>query len=142
MFNFLKRKFRNLKSGRCQDAEHAGDRNAKRSEWIVNRMSRKLQLNADQKPLLANLVTQGFDLRQQMKGQSPDLRAQASTWIEGDAFDANRMQALIDEKAQTLQSKSPELVSAMAAFFNSLNPEQQQKVRVRVDGHRNRFCRN
>jgi hypothetical protein len=33
-----------------------------------------------------------------------------------------------------LQSKSPEVIAAMAQFYNSLNPAQQQKLRDVMDG--------
>ena len=59
----------------------------------------------------------------------------------GRRFDAARAQALINDKAQTLQSKSPDVVAALAAFFDSLNPAQQQKVRDFMDGGRRGWFR-
>jgi hypothetical protein len=45
-----------------------------------------------------------------------------------------RAQALITDKTTVLQSKSPEVIAALALFYNSLNPAQQQKLRDVMDG--------
>ena len=54
--------------------------------------------------------------------------------VAGDKFDAVRAQALITDKTTVLQSESPEVIAAMAEFYNSLNPAQQQKLRDFMDG--------
>ena len=59
--------------------------------------------------------------------------------IEGTTFDRERAQALLNEKAARLQSNGPELITAAADLFDSLNIEQQQKVHELLErrhGHR------
>jgi protein CpxP len=143
MFFFFKRKFRHGFSGRCghHGAGMTPEQRAQRREWIVNRVSNKLALNAEQKPLLAALLEQMGGMRQAMTGQTTDLRAEARSWMAGATLDAERLQALINDKAQTLQTTSPAAVAALAAFYDSLNPAQQQKVRDRLEGRRGWFCR-
>ena len=114
------------------------EQRAARRDWLVNRATNKLLLNAEQKPLLAALLDQMAAQRQAMVGQTTDLRAELRSWFAGDRFDAARAQALINDKAIALQSNSPNTVAAMAAFFDSLNPAQQQKLRDFMD--RGRRC--
>ena len=38
-------------------------------------------------------------------------------------------QALVDEKTEAMRSTSPQTFAALADFYDSLKPEQQQKLR-------------
>ena len=58
--------------------------------------------------------------------------------VAGPLFDRIRAQALIDGKTGALRDKAPTVVAAMADFYGSLQPAQQQKVRdfmARGHGH-------
>jgi Spy/CpxP family protein refolding chaperone len=114
---------------------------AERRDRMVDRAANKLKLNAEQKPLLSNLLTQMSAQRQAMIGQNTDMRAELRSWFTGSNFDAVRAQTLINDKAEALQSKSPDVVAALATFFDSLNPAQQQRVRDFMDGGRRGWFR-
>ena len=114
---------------------------AERRNWIVNRATDKLSLNAEQKPLLAALIDQIDAQRQAMAGSIADPRAEMRSWFSGTSFDAARAQALINDKASALQNQSPAVVAALAAFYDSLNPAQQQRVRDFLDGGRHGWFR-
>ncbi|MEO8121222.1 MAG: Spy/CpxP family protein refolding chaperone [Rhodoferax sp.] len=96
---------------------------------MVDRMASKLDLNADQKQRLTVLADKLREQRIALMGQSQDPRAEVKALVAGDKFDKARAQALIMEKTTALQSKSPEVIAALADFYDSLNPAQQQKVR-------------
>ena len=49
--------------------------------------------------------------------------------MAGATFDRAKAKALIDDKTGADQSKSPELIAAIGDFYDSLKPEQQEKVR-------------
>ena len=51
-----------------------------------------------------------------------------------DKFDRARAQAWVTEKTAALNSKSPEVIVAMADFFDGLNATQQTKVREAMQG--------
>ncbi len=96
---------------------------------VVDRVSSKLDLNADQKQRLTVLADKLHEQRVALMGQSKDPRAEVKALLAGDKFDKARAQALVTEKTTVLQSKSPEVIAALADFYDSLNPAQQQKVR-------------
>ena len=128
--------------GRHGGADMTPEQKAERRDWFVNRATDKLLLNAEQKPLLAALLDQLAAQRQVMMGQTTDLRAELRSWFAGSSFDAARAQALVNDKASALQGKSPDVIAALAAFYDSLNPAQQQKLRDFMDrGRRGWFCR-
>jgi Spy/CpxP family protein refolding chaperone len=96
---------------------------------MVERVSDKLDLNTDQKALLAVLGEKLHAQRVAMMGQQPDPRAAVQALVSGDKFDRAGAQNLISEKTAAVNAGSPEVVAAAADFYDSLNREQQQKVR-------------
>ncbi|WP_138516968.1 Spy/CpxP family protein refolding chaperone [Rhodoferax bucti] len=114
---------------------------ASKRDKVVDKVADKLDLNADQKKLLAVVGDKMFEQRAALIGQTQDPRAEVKALVAGDKFDAARAQNLINDKTATIQTKSPEVIAAMANFYNSLNPAQQQKVREYLDGRGRWFSR-
>ncbi len=96
---------------------------------VVNRVSSKLELNDAQKLKLNALADTLQAQRAAFKGKTPDPRAEVQAIVAGTTFDRARAQALVEEKTRSVQTASPEVIAAMADFYDSLNPAQQQKVR-------------
>ena len=96
---------------------------------VMERVGSKLDLNEAQKQKLATLADKLQAQRAAFVGQAGDPRAEMQALVAGEKFDRARAQALIDEKLRAVQTGSPEVLAAMADFYDSLNPEQQQKVR-------------
>ena len=103
---------------------------------FVERAGSKLELNSEQRKLLASVGDAMYDQRKAFMGQSADPRADIKAIISGAKFDLARAQALVNEKTMAIQSKSPQTLTALAAFYDSLNPEQQQKLRDMLESHR------
>jgi Spy/CpxP family protein refolding chaperone len=114
---------------------------AEKRDKMVDRAASKLDLNAEQKKLLANVGDTMFEQRKAFMGQTTDPRAEVKSLIAGPKFDAAKAQALITDKTTALQTKSPEMIAALAAFYDSLNPAQQQKVRDLMEGRHGWFSR-
>jgi periplasmic protein CpxP/Spy len=108
---------------------------------MVDKVAGRLDLNADQKKHLQALGDTLYAQRTALIGQTKDPRAEMKALVASDKFDAARAQALISEKTNALQSKSPEVIAALAEFYNGLNPAQQQKVRDFMDGRGRWFWR-
>ena len=100
---------------------------------MVDRVSSKLDLDAAQKQKLTVLGDKLHEQRLAMMGASKDPRADIKALVAGDKFDKTRAQALVTEKTAAVTGKSPEVIAAMADFYDSLNPAQQQKVREFMD---------
>lgn len=96
---------------------------------MVDRVSSKLDLNADQKQRLNVLADKLHAQRVALVGQTKDPRAEMKALVAGVKFDKARAQALVTEKTTAVQNNSPEVLTALADFYDSLNPAQQQKVR-------------
>jgi periplasmic protein CpxP/Spy len=102
---------------------------AKFRERIIDRAGKELQLDEAQKQRLGVLFDKLHEQRSALVGSTTNPRAEFAGLIKGDKFDAGRAQALVEEKTGAIRGKSPEVITAMAGFFDTLKPEQQQKLR-------------
>jgi periplasmic protein CpxP/Spy len=96
---------------------------------MVERIGERLQLDEVQKGKLGTLADKLREQRLALMGSGTDPRAEVQALVAGPAFDRNGAQNLLAGKIAAVNGKSPEVIAAMADFFDSLRPEQQQKVR-------------
>ena len=96
---------------------------------VIERVSSKLDLNAEQKQRLGVLADKLQEQRTALVGKTTDPRAEIQALVAGDKFDRSRAQTLVAEKTAAITGKSPEVITAMADFYDSLTPAQQTKVR-------------
>jgi periplasmic protein CpxP/Spy len=94
----------------------------------VDRISSRLDLNELQKGKLGVLADELIAQRRALHAGG-DARSEMQAVIAGPTFDRAKAQALFDQKAQVLQGASPKVIAALGDFYDSLTPEQQQKVR-------------
>ena len=127
--------------GHDHGATMSAEQYTQKRDKMVDKAASKLDLNADQKARLTKLGDKLFEQRTALIGQTKDPRAEMKALVAGDKFDAARAQTLINDKTAALQAKSPEVIAALADFYNSLNPAQQQKVRDFMDGRGHWFNR-
>ena len=96
---------------------------------MIDRVASKLELNDDQKKRLGTVADTFQAQRAGMFESGKEPRAELKTLIAGAKFDRSRAQTLVTEKATLVQTKSPEMITAVADFYDSLTLVQQQKVR-------------
>lgn len=112
---------------------------AKFQARMVERVGKELTLDAQQKQRLAALGDRLREQRLALVGKTTDPRSEFQALVAGAQFDRTRAQALVDDKTGALRSKSPEVIAAAGEFFDSLRPEQQQKVRDLMQRRRGWF---
>ena len=95
---------------------------------MVERVAGKLDLDAAQKARLEVLAAKLHEQRLALMGAG-NPRADVQSLVAGEKFDKAKAQALVSEKTAALNTKSPEVIAAMADFYDGLRPEQQAKVR-------------
>lgn len=102
---------------------------AKMRERMLERVGSKLDLDATQKQRLAVVADKLKEQRTALVGTTSDPRADIQALIAGPKFERERAQGLVDTKTAALKGKSPEVIAAFGDFYDSLRPEQQQKMR-------------
>ena len=102
----------------------------------IEKISDRLDLNADQKAKLAVLADQMIAARKALRGNT-DPRTDLQALVAGDKFDRSKAQQLLDQKLQAAQGNGPQMLAAFGDFYDSLNSEQQQQVREKLErrGH-------
>ena len=95
---------------------------------MVERAGAHLDLDEAQKAKLGTLADK---LREQRNAlvAGGDPRSEFASVIAGATFDRAKAKTLVDAKTGAISTKSPEVIGAMADFYDSLKPEQQAKVR-------------
>ena len=103
---------------------------SKMKERLVDRAGSRLDLDAAQKAKLGVLADTLREQRNALVGSTTNPRAELQALMAGTSFDRSKATALIQDKVGAVNAKSPEVINAMADFYDSLKPEQQAKVRA------------
>ena len=127
----------------CGHHRHPGpgasqEEQARWRDHMVDRVAKRLDLNAEQKQKLNALAAKLHEQRLAIRGAT-DPRAEVQALVAGAKFDRTRAQAFVNEKAAAVTARSPEVVAALGDFYDSLNPEQQAKVREFMQRGRGRW---
>ncbi len=101
---------------------------AKAKARMVERIGNKLDLDDAQKAKLGAVADQWRAQRQALRGAT-DPRSEIRSLVAGPTFDRAKAKAFVDGKAQAIEAGAPALIAAVGDFYDSLKPEQQQKVR-------------
>lgn len=106
-----------------------GERMVQMRGRLLQRITHKLDLDTAQQQKLATLWDTLQAQRSALRGPGGNPRADMQTLVTGDRFDRTRAQALLDAKLHAAQAGGPEVLSALADFYDGLNPAQQNQVR-------------
>lgn len=102
-------------------------------ERVIAKAERELSLDAAQKAKLAVLADALQAQRSALMAGGAQPRAELQALVAGTTFDRARAQALVEAKTGAVRDKAPAVVNAMADFYDSLQPAQQQKLREFMD---------
>lgn len=120
----------------------SAEERAKLREKLMDRVARKLDLNAEQKVRLGVLADRLQEQRAALMPPGTDPRAEARALVAGDKFDRARAQAFVNQKTEAIQGKSGPVVAALGDFYDSLNAQQQAQVREFMQGRRHGWWRS
>lgn len=98
-------------------------------EKVIAKAERELSLDAAQKAKLGLLADALKAQRSALMAGGLQPRAELQALVAGTTFDRARAQALVEAKTGAVRDKAPAVVTAMADFYDSLQPAQQQKLR-------------
>ena len=116
-------------------ASGCGHRHAspeQRADHIVEKIKDKLDLNEEQTSKLVIAKNEILRIRQEMKAQKTQTRTDIFEMLEQPKLDQNRILSMVKDKTQAVNEKAPEIVVAVAGFYDSLTPEQQKTLREKI----------
>jgi Spy/CpxP family protein refolding chaperone len=103
-----------------------------RAERIVKDISGELKLNDAQLGKLNALKDELLTVRSDYRKERSDTKTAIGEMLSQPTLDQTRALALIKDRTQEVNDKAPQVVSAFAAFYDSLTPEQQKKLHNEV----------
>ena len=102
---------------------------AKWRERVLERATKELQLDAAQAAALGVVFDRMREQRNALVAGSASPRDELRALVAGERFDKARALALVEQKTEVLRTQTPQAIDALAAFYDGLNAEQQQKLR-------------
>lgn len=105
---------------------------------FVERAAQHLQLDAAQKQRLSVVADRLQEQHRLLRGPGAEPGGEMRSLVAGAAFDRAKALQLLQDKTAAVQAKGPEVVTALADFYDGLNADQQQKLRDMMDRHRDR----
>ncbi len=111
---------------------------AKMKAKVIDKVGSRLELDEAQKAKLGVLADKLRAQRNALVGTGSNPRTELQALVAGPTFDRSKAKAFVDAKTGAITAQSPEVIAAMADFYDSLKPEQQAKVRELMGraGHR------
>jgi len=117
-----------------------GGMTEKKAEFIINRISSKLDLNDVQKQ---NLVALKDTLKQQRDIHHKDNPREAiMSLLSEPVLDETKVLAMMEARTTQMHLAAPTVISAIADFTNSLSNEQREEIKSFADKFRNRGGRH
>lgn len=120
------------RTGYCHDRS-----NQDKIAWMVKKGSRSMQLDEAQTANLETLVVYLLPMRELMRDGLAGQKADMLALLEAPVLDQPRALAMVRKKTRLVEAEAPEIVAKIAAFTDSLNPEQKAELMEKMQrrGH-------
>ncbi|MGH1439121.1 MAG: Spy/CpxP family protein refolding chaperone [Cellvibrionaceae bacterium] len=105
----------------------------KRADRIAEKMTKKLSLNVEQQDKLTIAKDAALHLHQKMHQDRQTLEEDILSLVSSETLDEALILEHINAKTDAIKAQAPEMVAALAGFYNSLDAKQQEKVRAKVE---------
>lgn len=124
--------------GACSRGHHS-NWNAEDAAAMGDKVADKLDLNASQRQKLDLLTDQLLTLRNHLKTDTNGPRSELASLFGSDQLDRSLAQSLLEQKTAVMQQDGPEVITALADFYDSLRPAQQQQIRDKLERRKGWF---
>jgi Spy/CpxP family protein refolding chaperone len=102
---------------------------------MLEHIGKALELDATQQAKLQALGNQIHASHDKLAGAAGSTHDRFAALVAGATFDRAGAQALVNEKIAAVQAGAPALINAAGDFYDSLRPDQQQKMRDLMAQH-------
>ncbi len=107
-----------------------------KADYIVNKASKELQLTAPQLVQLEQLKTHLLNIRQGFSDKKGEIHDITDELLNQPTLNQQRVLSLVQEHTDIINQKAPEIIASVAAFYDSLDTEQQKILREKIQKHR------
>jgi Spy/CpxP family protein refolding chaperone len=106
-----------------------------RADHFTQKITKKLDLNDEQKARLNTLKDEIFTVRKEMQGNREMTRNIVRNLLNAPKLDQDKAVAIVNGHVKDINVQAPRVIAALGGFWDSLNPEQQAKVREKMEKH-------
>ena len=99
-----------------------------RGEWVVEKVSKKLELNETQKIKLVNLKDELLAVRKTMRSDRDEKRAEVLAMLQQPTLDREKANTMVQQKINVASTQAPVVIDAMADFYDSLDDAQRAEL--------------
>lgn len=117
-----------LVGGATAYGKHRFGNHGARIDYMVERVSDKLDLDSSQEQLLSALADELDATHQRMHDGLTPARSEMLELIDAESFDQARALEMINAKTAEVNASAPVVLSALGNFLDSLNVEQKKQV--------------
>ena len=108
---------------------------AEHADYIVHKMTKKLALQATQVEKLNTAKEVILQTHQTFNENKPNWHTDIKYLVSQDNLDRELIIKHINDKVLAVQTQAPIVVNAVADFYDSLDSEQQAKIRKKLEKH-------
>ncbi|MCU7846150.1 MAG: Spy/CpxP family protein refolding chaperone [Candidatus Thiodiazotropha sp. (ex Monitilora ramsayi)] len=106
-----------------------------RADYFTEKIAKKLDLNDEQKVKLDMMKDELLAVREEMQGKREEARNTVHDLLSAPVIDQDKAVALVNSHVEDISAQAPRIIAALAGFWESLTPEQQTKVREKLEKH-------
>ena len=114
---------------------HSRKNPEKHAEHIMQKITKKLDLNKEQKANLETLKDEILAVRLKSQSKRADTHKNVRDLLNAPQLDQDKALSLVNNHVKGIEDLAPRVLAAAGGFWDSLNPEQQAKVREKMEKH-------
>ncbi len=99
------------------------------AQRMIDRVTDKLELNEAQVTKLNGVKDAIKAARENMREKRKDKKGEMLALLDQPTLDQDKAMALLTERGDAMKAEAPKVIAAIAGFYDSLTPEQQQTLR-------------
>ena len=104
-----------------------------RGAWVVEKVSKKLELNAAQKSKLVELKNEVIAVRKSMRSDREQNRAELLAMLKQPTLDRQKVNSMVQQKIDQASQHTPLVVDALANFYDSLDDTQRAELAEHIE---------
>lgn len=111
----------------CNHGMHYGTAE-ERGEWMVQKVTKELELNPAQQANLAAVKEEMLAMRRTMRSDREQTRADVRAMLQQPTLDRDKANAIVAQYIEKINTGSPQIVDAVGTFYDSLDDEQRAEL--------------
>ena len=111
----------------CNHGMHFGTPE-ERGEWVVEKVTRELELDTAQQARLETVKDEFLDMRRDMRSDREQTRADVLAMLQQPTLDRDKANSIVTGYVEKFNTRSPQNVDAIGDFYDSLNDQQRAEL--------------